>query len=172
MSKDVAEFRAFEFRALAGGTIEGIVIPFNQVTTIGKFTERFAPGSLTYDDVIVNRQHDRSKPLARSNGGGLTLTESATELRASIELPDTQDARDVRELVKRGVLRGLSAEFRASEESWAGSERTILAARLSGLAVVDRGAYAGATVAEVREAVSKFDTLFKCARGEMLWPSL
>ena len=173
MGPEAIEFRAFEFRALETGTIEGTVIPYGQPATIGDFTERFIPGSITIGDVIANRQHDRHKPLARLDGGGLTLTDSATELRARIELPDTSDGRDVRELIKRGVLRGLSAEFRARRESWEGSERTIHEADLVGLAVVDRGAYAGATVAEVREAI---EHLRSCAPSPamraMLWPSV
>ena len=107
--RDGLERRAFEFRASDdGGTVEGIVVPYGQPARIADFTERFLPGSLSFGDVIANRQHDRHRPLARTNGGGLTLTDSATELRARIELPDTQDGRDVRELVRLGVLRGLS----------------------------------------------------------------
>ena len=160
------ERRAFEFREAADGVLEGVVIPYGQTAKIGGFSERFEAGSVTFGDVIANRQHDRKQPLARTGGGGLTLTDSATELRARIDLPDTADGRDVRELVKRGVLRGLSAEFRVQRDSWAGSARTIHAATLTGLAVVDRGAYAGATVAEMREAV---EAMGRPKRRE-LWP--
>lgn len=162
------EFRSFEFREAADGVLEGVVIPYGQTAKIGGFTERFTAGSIQFGDVIANRQHDRKQPLARTGGGGLTLTDSSSELRARIELPDTADGRDVRELVKRGVLRGLSAEFRVSRDSWAGSARTIHVATLTGLAVVDRGAYAGATVSEVREAVA---AMSKPKRRES-WPSI
>lgn len=170
------ERRAFEFRASAEGVIEGTAIPYGAVATIGDFTERFLPGSVTFGSVIANRQHDRHKPLARTDGGGLTLTDSATELRARIELPDTTDGRDVRELVKRGVLRGLSVEFQAIRDEWREAERTIHQATVTGLAVVDTGAYAGATVAEVREALDAMRTGRTEYAGPeevmRLWPSI
>ncbi len=172
--RDGVERRAFEFRASEdGGTVEGVVIPYGQTAKIaGEFSERFMPGSVAYGDVIANRQHDRQRPLART-GGGLTLTDSATELRARIELPDTQDGRDVRELVRLGVLRGLSAEFRTVKDAWQGSERTIHEARLMGLAIVDVPAYAGAGI-EAREAVEwlKAGRLRARSGGAPLWPSL
>ena len=168
------ERRACELRASEDGkAIDGVVIPYGQNAIIREeFTERFLPGSITFGDVIANVQHIRSKPLART-GGGLTLTDSATELRAKIELPDTVDGRDVRELVRLGVLRGLSAEFRTVRDQWQGSERTIHEAQLVGLAVVDQPAYLGAGI-EAREAVEwlKAGCLRARSGGAPLWPSI
>ena len=147
------ERRSFEFRADESGRIEGVAIPYNSPGTVADFSERFAPGSISFQDVILNLQHDRKRPLARTDGGGLELRDGPDALRAKIELPDTADGRDVRTLIQRRVLRGLSVEFRAIRDSWQGNERTIYEAELSGLAIVDRPAYAGATVAEIREAV-------------------
>lgn len=148
------ERRAFEFRADESGRIEGIAVPYNSPGTVADFTERFVPGSVTFRDVILNVQHDRKRPLARTDGGGLELRDGPDALRARIDLPDTADGRDAQELIRRGVFRGLSVEFRAIRDSWQGRERTIHEAELSGLAIVDRPAYAGATVAEIREAVA------------------
>ena len=167
------ERRAFELRASDdGGAVEGTVIPYGQLARIADFSERFLPGSITFGDVIANRQHIRSKPLART-GGGLTLTDSATELRARIELPATQDGKDVRELVKLGILRGLSAEFRTLKDAWEGTERTIHQAQLTGLAIVDVPAYLGAGI-EAREAVEwlKAGQLRARSGGARLWPLL
>ena len=145
------ERRSFEIREAAEGILTGVVVPYNAPTAIGGFREQFAAGSLRFDDVLLNRQHQRVIALARTGGGGLELTDGPTELRASITLPDTQDGRDVLTLVRRGVLRGLSAEFRAIREEWAGNLRTIREAVLVGVGVVDSPQYAGATVAEIRE---------------------
>ena len=172
--RDGLERRAFEFRASDdGGTVEGTVVPYGQPARIADFTERFLPGSLSFGDVIANRQHDRHRPLARTNGGGLTLTDSATELRARIELPDTADGRDVRELVRLGVLRGLSAEFRTVRDQWEGSARTIHEAKLTGLAIVDVPAYAGAGI-EAREAALWLRSLRDRSKAgvKVLWPSI
>ena len=77
--RDGMERRAFEFRASEDGkAIDGVVIPYGQNAIIREeFTERFVPGSVIFSDVIANRQHDRQRPLARTNGGGLTLTDTA-----------------------------------------------------------------------------------------------
>ena len=167
-----SERRAFEFRTSATGGINGIVIPYLQVAQVGNFKEVFLPGAITFDDVIANVQHDRSRPLARTGGGGLTLIDSATELRAQIVLPTTSVADDVRELIKRKVLRGLSAEFRVIEDEWQGSERTIRQAYLNGLAVVDRGAYAGATLEEIRENCGAWIDDDEQTEGFQSWPLL
>ena len=145
------ERRSFEIRAADDGTLSGVVVPYNKPTTIGSFREQFAPGSLRFDDVLLNRQHQRGVALARTGGGGLELTDGPAELRASITLPDTQDGRDVLTLIRKGVLRGLSAEFHATREEWTGNLRTIREAVLMGVGVVDSPQYAGATVAEIRE---------------------
>ncbi len=153
----MTERRSFELRAADDGTLAGVVIPYGQPTAIGGFREEFAPGSIRFDDVILNRQHQRGVALARTGGGGLVLTDSPAELRATITMPDTQDARDVLTLVRSGVLRGLSAEFRAVREEWSGNLRRIREAVLLGIGVVDRPAYAGATVAEIRENSAHVD---------------
>ena len=146
------ELRSFEFRSISTGIIEGVVIPYGQRAAVGGFTEEFTAGSIRFQDVIVNLQHDRRRPLARTQGG-LLLIDSPEELRAKITLSDTADGRDVRTLIKDKVLRGLSAEFVTVEDEWRGSHRRILSATLSGIGIVDTGAYAGATLQEVRESV-------------------
>ena len=96
-----------------------------------------------------NVQHDRTRAIARNRpGGGLTLTDSATELRAQIELPTNGDGPIVRELIERGVLSGLSAEFRVlpDGESWSGRARLITRAELIGLGLVDQPAHADALI--------------------------
>ena len=166
------ERRSFAFRAedSAAGIIEGVVIPYNQSARISNFTEKFEPGSIQFsaDGVIANRQHDRKAPLARTGGGGLTLTDGPRELRARIELSDTQDGRDVRTLVSRGVLRGLSAEFKVIRDTWKASERSISQAILRGLGVVDRPAYAGSKISELRANVPSLEfTELPFSRGEV-----
>ena len=146
------ERRAFEFRAVDDGSVlEGVAMPFGAAGQVGRFTEEFRAGALSYDDVEVNVLHDPGRLLARTNGGGLTLTESATELRARVELPDTTEGRDTMTLVRNGVLRGFSVEFVAKRDIWQGTHRVVEAARLLGLAVVGRPAYAGAVVTEGRQ---------------------
>ena len=80
-------------------------------------SRRGAFGDLATADVLLNMQHDRGRPLARTGGqGGLTLTDSVTTLRAVVDLPPTRDGLDVAELLRRGVLAGFSLEFRVEAE--------------------------------------------------------
>lgn len=152
----IRERRAFELRAATdgGAELEGIAMPFGSRGQVGRFTEEFTPGSLSFDDVLVNVLHDPGRILARS-GGGLVLRESREALRAAITLPDTQEGRDTRELVKAGVLRGLSVEFRCERDEWRGTHRIVHKAFMDAIGIVARPAYAGATIAEGRELRSE-----------------
>ena len=140
----------FELRADDGKRprVEGTLIRYGERAAIGGgFSESFAAGALSWDaeSICANVQHDRGRPLARL-GHGLNLRDTATQLDASIELPDTADGRDVETLIRSGVLRGLSVEFLPTREDWEGDARTIRAAKLTGLAVVDDPAYGGSLV--------------------------
>ena len=113
--------------------------------------ERFTAGAFApIGDVILNAQHDRRTPLART-GGGLELMDSADALEIRAEMPPTQAADDVLALVRANVLRGLSLEFEATAERVEAGVRVIDKARLSGIGVVDSPAYPQSEV-EAREA--------------------
>lgn len=149
------EKRFFEFRAelpeSGPARIEGALMPYGGKARAMKlgttFTEEFRAGSIKsgLDNAIANIMHDRMKPVART-GAGLVLTDGEKELRASIELPDTVHGREARELVRDGILRGFSIEFRAMDQEWQGSHRIITEAHVFGLALVDRPAYSGAQI--------------------------
>ena len=117
----------------------------------GVFNETFAPGSLSYSDLLVNRQHDRARPLARL-GSGLTLTDSVTELRATVVLPDTADGRDVRTLIDTNVLTGFSVEVQRDGRmsGLQPDQRIVRSAELVGLGIVDNPAHSSSLIAEVR----------------------
>ena len=127
--------------------LTGTAMRYGDRATMGRFSETFRAGSLkpSGDGVILNVQHDRSRPLARTPGT-LKLIDGAEALRMEAELPDTAEARDTAALVRAGVLQGLSIEFRADSEEWDGEHRTVTSAVLGGIAVVDTGAYPGAAL--------------------------
>ena len=142
------EYRYAAMEASPGGrNVAGIAMRYGDRTTIeGKFVEEFRPGAFNpIGDVVLNWMHDRAKPLARTGEhGGLQLADSATELRVAATLPETSLADDAVELIRRGVFRGLSIEFRSVEEKMVAGVRVIQKALLSGIAVVDRPAYSQA----------------------------
>ena len=143
----LVEFRFVEFRQ-DGRTLEGTAIRYGSEAEVLGFRERFqraAFGDISALDVILNRQHDRARPLARTGGGGLELLDSEESLTIRAVLPQTRDADDVLALVEARILRGLSLEFRAQKEQWEGNLRTVRKALLTGIGVVDRPAYTDAT---------------------------
>ena len=141
------EKRFVEFRTDADGVITGTVVRYGDRAKIGNYSESFAAGSLRADDVIVNLQHDRNAPVART-GAGLELRNGSDALEATINLPDTPPARAARELVNAGILRGMSMEFIAKRDAWQGEHRTVQEAELVGIALVDRPAYPESVLAE------------------------
>lgn len=141
-----------------GKFVEGVAVPYGQTTSIGgQFEERIMPGAFgKMEDVIANLLHDRKRPIARTGAnGGMTLTDTDTELRVRIDLPETQDGRDAAELFRRRILRGFSVEMRVKDDRWTRNLREIRSADLRGLAVVDRPAYTGATAAIVERHVER-----------------
>ena len=142
------EYRFLGMRQ-AGRVLSGTAIRYGDVARIGGQREKFLPGSfpgVEGADVLLNRQHKRERPLARSQGGGLTVSDSPQALSIRAELPSTVDSDETLELVKSGVLRGLSIEFEALRESQENGTRVVTLAKLFAVAVVDSGAYPASTV--------------------------
>ena len=70
-----------EIRETADGLPElrGVVMKYGSAAKIGRMTERVQAGALTPDPsgAMLNFQHDRQRPLARTDGGGLVLRDYA-----------------------------------------------------------------------------------------------
>ncbi len=144
------ERRFFEFRQTGDRTLEGTALPYGSVTRLPWGRERFLPGAfgdIARLDVILNLHHRRDRPIARTGGGGLTLVDSATELRILAELPQSRESDDALALVRAKVLRGLSIEFHPVAESLVDGIRELTSARLIGIALVDQPQYEGSKVA-------------------------
>lgn len=143
------EARFCEIRQEGARRIAGVGIPYGETAELPFGRERFeagAFGDVSAADVILNRQHERGTPLARTGGGGLVLSDGPDALRFAATLPETRDADDTLILVKSGVLRGASVEFRAIAERLESGVRVIERAALGGIGIVDKPAYAAATV--------------------------
>ncbi len=96
------------------GTLSGLAAVFDQPTTrqddyAGTETiARTAFDGLLDADVIAVVNHDPALLLGRTASGTLRLQVTAEGLGFELDLPDTQLGRDVRELVRRGDLSGMS----------------------------------------------------------------
>jgi len=132
-----------------GRRLSGVAMPYNREAEMPFGRERFdagAFGDVAAADVILNMQHQRVAPLARTGGGGLVLTDGPDALRFAADLPATREADDTLTLVRAGVLRGASVEFRAVAERMDAGVRVIEKAVLGALAIVDKPAYDAATI--------------------------
>ena len=146
------EYRFLGMRQ-SGRALSGVALRYGDIARIGGQREKFLPGSfpdVERADILLNRQHLRERPLARSNGGGLTVSDSPQALSIRADLPRTADSDETLELVKSGVLRGLSIEFKALRESQENGTRVVSLAKLFAVAVVDSGAYP-ASMVEARQ---------------------
>ena len=132
---------------IEGRVLSGTVMKYGEIATGAPRPEKFLPGAfkLPPDGVILNVQHDRNKPIARTPDT-LVLTDTAESLELRATVPETVEGTDTLTLVRSRILTGLSIEFRAVKEHFEAGVRVITEAVLSGVAVVDRAAYGGSVV--------------------------
>lgn len=137
---DLVERRTAELRQGPGRTLEGVAVRYGDTATLPWGRERFEPGAfgdVAAADVILNVQHDRTRPIARTGGAGLALVDTSERLAMRADVPPTQDGDDALALVRAGVLRGLSIEFRPIAERIEAGVRVIERAVLSAIGIVD-----------------------------------
>jgi len=114
------EFRSFEgeIRDVGdGNTFVGYAAVFNSDSEPLPFVERIAPGAFAKSlrnrkrDIRLYVNHDSNMVLASRRSGTLTLTEDDRGLRVEAELPDTTAGRDMRELLRAGIVDKMSFGF-------------------------------------------------------------
>ena len=132
---------------IEGRVLTGTVMKYGEIATGAPRPEKFLPGAFKVppDGVILNVQHDRNKPIARTPDT-LILTDTAEALELRAEVPATTEGSDTLTLVRNRILTGLSVEFQAVKEHFEAGVRVITEAVLSGVSVVDRAAYSGSVV--------------------------
>lgn len=146
--------KSFEAREDGTRRIVGHAAVFNQWSEdLGGFREQIAPGAfaeaINADDVRALFNHDTNQVLGRNRSKTLTLLEDQRGLLSEIILPDTQLARDLEALMKRGDINQMSFAFSIEEDgqTWKKTgegpwERTITkVSRLFDVSVVTFPAY-------------------------------
>jgi HK97 family phage prohead protease len=149
------QFRSLITRAevIAGGSLRGYAAVFDQPT----WRQRDFAGSETIargafadvvgGDVLALVNHDMGQVLGRTSAGTLRLSEDDHGLAFEVDLPDTTLGRDVRELVARGDLAGMSFTAQVGQvERTEGGVIHRSFKRLVDVSVVTMPAYAGTSV--------------------------
>jgi uncharacterized protein len=92
------------------GVLTGYALVWNQKSTDrGGFKVLLAPNSAQFESATFALwNHDYNAPLARTDAGSLTLTNDDYGVKADITLPNTSTGRDVAELVRTGIVKGMS----------------------------------------------------------------
>lgn len=144
------EVRAEPMQDGEGRKLVGYAALFNTPADIaGMFREQIAPGAFAEaigrDDVRALINHDPNMVLGRSKAGTLRMSEDEKGLRVEIDMPDTQQARDLGVSMERGDINQMSFGFIARNQEWDDNNdppmRTIREAELFDVSVVTYPAY-------------------------------
>lgn len=158
--------RTRELRASADGEpprLTGYAAVFNSLSEdLGGFREQIKSGAfsktLTESDVRALWNHDPNIVLGRTRSGTLRLREDNIGLAFEIDLPDTQQARDLIVLARRGDVDQMSFGFRTIKDGWdtVGEQivRTLVEVQLFDVSPVTFPAYPQ-TSANVRSKLSE-----------------
>ena len=141
-------FSGAECRA-EGRLLIGPALVYGDVSPSHK--ERFEAGAFSLDGTTrwLDLRHDKSRMLAWTNGGGLTLDDTESALMVRAELPETPLHDSALQQVRDGELSGFSIEFHAREERQEGGIRIVSTALLDGIGLVRNPSFQQST-AEVR----------------------
>ena len=106
-----------------GRKLVGYAAVFDAPYMVGDFEERIDPKAFARSlegeaDVRAMIDHDAGRILGRTKAGTLRLEADKHGLRSEIDLPNTQEGRDIAELVRRGDLDGMSFGFVTHKDSW------------------------------------------------------
>ena len=155
-----------EIRAARGNPrrLEGYAATFGNEARIGDFVETIRQGAFGTSlssgrDILALVDHDPTRVLGRTKSGTLRLSEDTRGLGFTVDLPDTQAARDLLALGERGDLGGMSFGFDVPEDGdeWNGNQRTLRAVNLHEISVVQAWpAYDGTIINTRAKALTGF----------------
>ena len=124
------------------GRLTGVLMTYE--TRASDRPEMFAADALVFPDggIVINEQHNRQAPILRAMP---TVEDRAVLISA--ELPNTSRGRDAGEMVRAGILTGLSVEFHAISEEIRDGLRYITKAFVPRAGLVDDPSYDDSLVA-------------------------
>lgn len=166
------------------GTLEGYAVVFNQRTAIGDwFYEEIAPNALDDSDLsdvmlLVNHD-DRRIPLARHRRGkrstmDLVVDKTGLGIKASLDINDNTDARNLNSAVKRGDVSEMSFAFWIAGEEWRDLDKEMPTRiitkieRISEVSAVNNAAYPQTSISARAASLDNEKRALENARAAML----
>ena len=164
-SMEIREFRAADLEMEdddegAPATFTGYAAVFDSDSEPLPFVETIAPGAFSRslksrNDVRMYLNHDDNMVLASRRSGTLKLEEDSRGLKVTATLPDTSYARDLRNLMRDGIVDSMSFGFSVPRggDEWSadGMRRRLNEVRLHEVSVVTGVPAYAATSAMVRK---------------------
>jgi uncharacterized protein len=166
LMSDKVEYRTFdaditEVRATENGdgmTFGGYAWKYDVPSLPLPFTERIAQGAFTRSiksrvDIRAYVNHNDELLLGSTRAKTLRIDDREEGGFVEIDLPNTTWGNDIRTLVERGDITGMSMGFSTVRDAWndEGTERTLLAAKLWEVSVVTGVPAYPQTTASVRK---------------------
>ena len=123
------EIRSFEIEEMETREdgkpfISGYAAVFNRLSVpLWGFREKIAPGAFKNSlasgkNIFALWNHDSNHPVGSTGGGQLKLEEDEKGLRFELEPIDTTAGRDLSEMIRSGVVKGVSFGFRVIKQEW------------------------------------------------------
>ena len=129
----IVELRTAVDARVEGGLprISGHAAVFDTLSvSLGFYREKIARGAfrktIERDDIRALWNHDVNYVLGRTRSGTLKLYEDEKGLAVEIIPPNTQWARDLLEVIRRGDVDQMSFAFEAIEEEWEGDANDLI----------------------------------------------
>jgi hypothetical protein len=157
---EIRQFNLSECRfdkADDGSTIvRGYAAVFDSLSEdLGGFKEKIdnrAFDNVLNDDVVAVFNHDMNIIFGRTSSGTLKLSVDERGLVSEIKMPNTTQAKDTIELMRRGDINKMSFGFIVDKDKWKESERGYVRTvqevkRLIDVSLVTRPAYTQTTAA-------------------------
>lgn len=144
----------------------------------GQFIETIAPGTFqraieSADKIDLLFNHDMNNLLGSTKNGSLKLQEDHIGLRFECELVNTSLGRDVYEMVKSGLIEGMSFGFNNPVSKWEMRsdgiyKREIMKLDLKEVSIVRNPAYLDSEVGTRSQHVeesNELDSFFDCKKN-------
>lgn len=131
-------------------TLRGLVVPFGQTgnTSAGPVQFEFgAFGDIDASQIILNLEHDRTKPLGRGVAGSESVTPKGISM--AFKLANTQAATDALIEAAEGLRSSFSIEATADEYTIDKGIMKVSASTLTGVAHVTSPAFKAANITQV-----------------------